>query len=208
MTWAPDYCTADELKAFVRIADDLDDVQLGLAIAAASRAIDAATHRQFGLVDTPEARVYTARYDGARLRWYCDIDDLMTTTGLSVAVDTEADETYAGVVTLHALRPANAAQKARPYTELVFRPDSSVQPNGVEAGVEVTARWGWTVVPDAVKQACLLQSSRLLSRRDSPFGIAGSPENGGELRLLAKVDPDVEVAIADYRLRRPRAVFA
>lgn len=208
MAWAPNYCTADELKSFVRIADDLDDVQIGLAIAAASRSIDAHTHRQFGLVDAPEARAYTARFDGARLRWHAEIDDLMTTTGLSVAVDTAADETYAGVVTMYALRPVNAPQTARPYTELVFRPGSSVQPTGLEAGVEVTARWGWTAVPDAVKQACLLQSSRILSRRDSPYGVTGSPESGGELRLLAKVDPDVAVSLRGYMPRRSRLVFA
>ncbi|QJY51253.1 phage gp6-like head-tail connector protein [Pseudonocardia broussonetiae] len=210
MAWAPDYCTTIELRSFVRIpdADAQDDVQMGLAIAAASRAIDAVTHRQFGVVAAPEARYYTARYDAHRSRWYVEIDDLMTLVGLAVAFDAAGDETYSETVTLHALRPVNAPQKARPYTELVVRPASSVAVNGADAGVKVTALWGWTAVPDAVKQATLLQASRLLQRRDSPYGIAGSPDAGSEMRLLAKVDPDVEVALADYRLRRGRVIFA
>jgi Phage gp6-like head-tail connector protein len=207
MAWAPDYCTASELKAFVRIDDAADDAQIGLAIAAASRAIDRTTGRQFGLVAAAEARYYTARYDPAYERWSVPVDDLMTVTGLLVAFDEEEDGTYSTDITVHALRPSNAAAKARPWTELVVRPASTVQPTALESGVKVTGRWGWTTVPDAVKEACLLQASRLLTRRDSPYGIAGSPENGSEMRLLAKVDPDVDVALADYR-RRSGVVFA
>lgn len=54
-------------------------------------------------------------------------------------------------------------------------------------------------VPDSIKLACLLQASRFFIRREAPFGIAGSPEAGSELRLLAKVDPDVEVILGPYR---------
>jgi hypothetical protein len=201
MTWAPDYVTAEELAAFVRVGDTDDETQMGLAISAASRAIDRTTRRQFGLVAVAEARSYTARRDPARDRWSVPIDDLMTDEGLAVAFDSGDDGTYASPITLHVLRPVNAAQKTRPWTELVVRPSSSVQPTGLESGVRVTARWGWSTVPDAVKEACLLQASRILARRDSPYGIAGSPEAGSELRLLAKVDPDVEVALSDYRRR-------
>jgi hypothetical protein len=50
-------------------------------------------------------------------------------------------------------------------------------------------------VPPTIKLATQLQASRWLKRRDAPFGIAGSPELGSELRLLAKLDPDVEVLL-------------
>jgi hypothetical protein len=72
--------------------------------------------------------------------------------------------------------------------------------------VRVTALWGWSAVPPAIEQATLLQASRLLIRRDSPYGVAGSPEAGTEIRLLARLDPDVDVAVAPYRRRR-RVVF-
>jgi hypothetical protein len=62
--------------------------------------------------------------------------------------------------------------------------------------VEVRATFGWTAIPDLVISATLLQAGRFASRRDSPYGIAGSPDTGSELRLLDKVDPDVAVMLA------------
>jgi hypothetical protein len=58
--------------------------------------------------------------------------------------------------------------------------------------------WGWDAVPDAVKEATLLQGSRLDFRRVAPAGVAGSPETGSEVRLLARVDPDVAVSLKDF----------
>lgn len=207
MAWAPDYCTSAELGAFVRIPDSADDAQIALAIAAASRAVDRSTGRQFGLVAAPEARYFTPRFDPARLRWTVQTDDLMTTTGLLVEFDEDEDETYSAAVTDYVLRPANAAQEGRPWTELAVLPASDVQPTNVDACLRVTARWGWSAVPGAVKEATLLQASRLLARRDSPYGVAGSPDAGSEVRLLARLDPDVEVALRGYRCGR-RWVFA
>jgi hypothetical protein len=43
MAWAPDYVTDDELKAYLRIGDDVDDDQIALAIAAAARQAAAVT---------------------------------------------------------------------------------------------------------------------------------------------------------------------
>jgi len=54
------------------------------------------------------------------------------------------------------------------------------------------------------KVATVLQANRLLKRRHAPFGVAGSPELGSELRLLARVDPDVAVSLRG--LGRMRAV--
>ena len=199
MAWAPSYTTSEDLAAFVRIGDTADDTQLGLAIAAASRAIDQACDRQFGVLTTAAARYYTARWDVRRCRWRVAIEDLMSTTGLVVAVDSAADETYADTVTAYRLEPVNAAADGRPWTDLVVSPSSTVQPSCLEHGVRVTALWGWSAVPPAVEEACLLQASRLLSRRDSPHGVAGSPETGSEVRLLARLDPDVAVALRPYR---------
>lgn len=192
MAWKPDYATADDLKAYLRIADTVDDAQAALAVTAASRAVDQAADRQFGLVDAPEARVYTARWSRSRCRWVVDVDDLMTTAGLVVAVP-------AGTITTYKLQPGNAAAKGRPWTRLLINRESGVQPTDDPDDVTVTARWGWTAVPTTIKEATLLQASRFFKRRDAPFGIAGSPDMGSEMRLLAKVDPDVAVAIADYR---------
>lgn len=200
--WAPDYASPSELAALVRVGDTLDDAQLALALSTASRAVDLAAGRQFGILSAVEARTYTARWDRSLYRWVIEVDDLMTTVGLIVKVDSlTADGSYPSTIdnAYVQTRPTNAVVKGRPWTSLALRPMTPSWVTGEEAGFQVTAKWGWTAVPTAIKQATLLQASRLLARRDSPFGIAGSPDAGSELRLLARVDPDVAVAVAPFR---------
>lgn len=208
MTWAPNYVSAGQLAAFVRIDDNVDNEWLDLIASAASRAVDRACRRQFGLVAAVESRYYSARWDERRQRWVVEIDDLMTTTGLVVTFDTNDDGAYLDTVDDYQLKPVNAVLVGRPWTELVVHPTSTTTPTGLIDGVEVVGRFGWTAVPDAVVQATLLQGSRWVARRDSPFGVAGSPEAGSEIRLLARLDVDVEVSLADYKRRGRKAVFA
>lgn len=193
MAWAPDYVTASELKSYLRITDTDDDAEVALAITAASRAVDRATNRQFGVVGAPEERRYEPRWDRRRELYVVEIDDLMSTTGLAV-VDDEGTE-LAALATVgdggYRLEPVNAPQKGRPWTQFVTTTSADWW--------DVTAPWGWTAAPAPIGQATLIQSSRLFKRRDAPFGVAGSPDLGSELRLLAKVDPDVEVVVAPYR---------
>jgi hypothetical protein len=195
MAWAPDYITDDQLKSYERIKpdDELDDEQIAWAITTASRAVDDACgkgfDRQFGLVDEPEERLYTPRWSPHRCRWVVPVDDFQTTDDLVVTVDGD-------VVTGSRLLPLNAQKKGRPW-ELIVLP-SGVDVCGEEGEVGVTVAWGWTTVPVPVEQATALQASRFLARRNAPFGVAGSPETGSEVRLLDKVDPDVAVSLKDY----------
>ena len=197
MTWAPDYVTTPELKAYLRIdaGDTVDDVQLPLAVTASSRAVDLTTHRQFGQVAANESRLYTPRWDPSRCRWVIQIDDLMDVTGLTLNIT-------AGAITQYTLEPLNAAQRGRPWTRVVVSKDSTILPKGEIGEVTAFAKWGWLAIPSTVKEATLIQGSRFNKRRDAPFGIAGSPESGSELRLLAKVDPDVAVMLASFTRKR------
>jgi hypothetical protein len=196
MAWAPDYLTLAELKSWLRVADTVDDTELAAAITAASRAIDTATHRQFGQLAAPAEWVYTPQWDRKRCRWVVHIDDLATTTGVVVEIDGTATTDYT-------LEPRNAVSKGMVWTRLVLGEDVTV-PAGETAGeaqrdsAGITAPWGWAAVPTAVKLATRLQASRFAARRDSPYGVAGSPQNGSELRLLARVDPDVAVSLHRY----------
>lgn len=198
MTWAPDYVTAAELKAYIRVTDTVDDAEIAVAITAASRAIDDHTNRQFGKVAAPEARRYSARYDYERCRWVVDIDDLATVSGFTAVV------TNVGNLDSYDLEPVNAIQKGMVWTRLVVKTDSTATPTGDANEIAITAPWGWPTVPVPVTQAGRLQASRFLSRRESPYGIAGSPDQGSEMRLLSRVDPDVGVSLRAYR--RTRAV--
>lgn len=187
MAWAPDYLEPDELEDYVRVDDDVDAVQVAWAIGGASRAVDNACGRQFGRVDTPEERLYTPHWDVLRCSWVIDIDDLATVVGATIG----------GVsVATASLYPRNAVAKGKVWTRLLV--DSSDEQ-------AVTASWGWPAFPVSVLQATALQASRLLARRDSPFGVAGSPQQGSELRLLAKLDADLVTTVAPYvRLAGPR----
>lgn len=203
MAWAPAYVTTAELKSYLRITDTDDDTELDFAIEAASRAVDQATNRQFGQVAAAEARLFTARWDRHRRRYVADIDDIMDTTGFAIASDDDDDGVYDddtwilddsdGVF----LAPRNADENSRPWIQVVWRTDAD-NPSVAEDAIQVTALFGWDAVPDTVKQATLLQASRFFFRRNAPFGIAGSPDMGNELRLLSKVDPDVAVALKPY----------
>lgn len=196
MPWAPDYATVADLAAYVGIDDAADDVELAYAISAASRAIDDVCNRQFGVVDVAEARTYTARPDYRGGYRVVDVDDYMTAPTV-VEVDGNTVATYDKA-------PLNAAAKGRPWTRVVFTADSEYLPTTHPNQVAVTALWGWTEVPAAVTAACLLQAARFFKRRVAPFGVAGSPDQGSEVRLLARVDPDVAVTLRGYK--RPRVV--
>lgn len=197
MAWKPDYITVEALRNFMRIDDTDDDVELAVAITAASRAIDKHCNRQFGKVAAAQERWYTARPDYETGRWVVDIDDLQDLTNLAVTVNGVAlDDDY------FVLEPVNAAEEGKPYTRLAVLRDAPVQPTGAPNEVAVTARWGWNAIPSSVVQASYLQSSRFHSRRNSPYGIAGSPDDGSEMRLLSRVDPDVAVSLGDVRRRR------
>lgn len=199
MAWAPDYVTVAELRSYLRITDSVDDAEIGVAITAASRAVDHAAGRQFGVVSTAVERYYRAWYDRVRRNWTVAIDDLMTETGLVVSGLSSADRTYSTIARgRFDLEPRNAAADGKPWSAIVFVSGVGAL-NPREAGLRIAARWGWTAVPVAVEQAVLIQASRFFARRSSPYGIAGSPEAGSEVRLLARLDPDVAVALQGLR---------
>lgn len=183
MAWQPDYCSLAELKAFLRITDVVDDAELGVAITAASRAIDQACNRQFGQTAAPEERSFP--YDGTGI---VEVEDIATTTGLVFDTLTTADMLF---------YPANALLLNRPIEAIGFREGFSHTPT--DGFASITATWGWPAVPDGIKQATLLQASRFHKRRDAPFGVAGSPELGSEIRLLARLDPDVALLTNVYK---------
>lgn len=198
MAWAPDYATTSELAAYERIGDEVDDAQLALAITGASRAIDHATNRQFGVTAATEERTYDMCYSPRRSLYTADIDDLMTLTGLVVTVSGTALASSA-----YELTPTNAAAKSRPWTKIATASATSRTLGTGPPTILIEATWGWTTVPDTIKEATLLQASRFFTRREAPFGVAGSPDVGSELRLLAKVDPDVAVMVQPYRRNWP-----
>lgn len=203
MALYPDYVTTAELKSHLGgVTGSSQDTALGIAITAASRAIDHYTNRQFGLNGSAVARVYTYKCECIEGRPAISLDDIQTTTGLAVAFDLDDDGDWEQSLTLSTdfdLWPWNAAVDGKPWTHLVLRSTSVAGFPYSARGIQVTANWGWSSVPTIVKQACLIQAARFFERQKSPFGIAGSPEIGSEMRLLARLDPDVAMMLASVR---------
>jgi hypothetical protein len=86
-----------------------------------------------------------------------------------------------------------------PYTAVQMTTyGTKVFPVQITEGVKIIGTRGWSSTPEPVKAAALLQSVRIHSRRAVPFGVAGSPD-GGIVRLLSRLDPDVELMLRPYR---------
>jgi hypothetical protein len=210
------YADLDTFRNFIRtaaVADDLDDPDSPLetlALEAAARAIDIACNRTFREADvTASIRYFTftrppevmPTYSVNPVDWYrhavLPIDDVFDLTGMTVAFDTSGNGDYGSAITAYRVGPSNASARTMPYTRLIF--DSGTYPPSVTDGVKVEALWGWSAIPATIVNANLIQASRFLKRRDAPFGVAGSPDMGNELRLLAKLDPDVAVMVGAYK---------
>lgn len=193
------YATLGELRSYVGIPDDdlADDATLQIALDAASGQIDSYAGRSFTLGGEVEDRYYTAMTNVA-----VNVDQFQTTTGLVVATDDARTGDYATTWTLNSdfyLSPTNAAAAGQPWSRLAAITYGGRRFPTFERAVKVTALWGPTETPAGIKQATLLQASRLWLRKQAPFGVAGSPDMGSEVRLLAKLDPDVEALVRPFR---------
>jgi hypothetical protein len=122
-----------------------------------------------------------------------------------VQTDDDGDGTYGAAWSLsdYQLWPRRTASapEQRPYREIravgAFRFPYVAS---IGTSVKVTGRWGWPEVPTPVRQACLIQASRLYKRSQSPEGVTGFGSEFGAIRLSARPDPDVVALLAPYRL--------
>jgi hypothetical protein len=189
------YCTLAELKASLAITDSVDDTPLEAAITATSRMIDDYTGRFFyrnGTTQSPVARYYTPLDP-----WTMNMDDNYTIT--EVATDDNFNQTYDTVWSTsdYMLEPVNNPQRGWPVNRMLAI-GRYVFPYYLPQSVRITGIWGWTSTPAEVNMATLIQAARLFTRRQSPFGIAGSPDLG-TVRLTAKLDADVEALLRPFK---------
>lgn len=190
------YTDLATIKVRMGINDEINDPILEALIEAVSRQIDDYCGRRFFAVS--ETRYYTP-IDADTL-W---VDDLLSVTTLQS--DEDGDRTYevTWASTDYDLEPANAALDGKPYSRIAVAPDGDYTfPTGVKRGVKVVGSFGYSTAastPKPVKEACLIQCSRLYHRKDAPFGVAGSPEVG-QATVIARLDPDVKFLLSPYRL--------
>ncbi|HEY7824862.1 MAG TPA: head-tail connector protein [Acidimicrobiia bacterium] len=194
-----DYCTLSELKASLRITDNVDNSLLAQAITSASGWVDGYCERTFEAAGTAAtARDYMPSSRYAVL----PIDDAVAIT--SVKIDDGLDGTFATTLTTAdwQAEPINGRAGGLSLPFMRIRPlEDGYWPLDVfenRATVRVTARWGWSATPGGVTQATILQAARIFTRLSSPLGVAGFGDMG-VVRVSRFVDPDVEALLQPYR---------
>ena len=196
------YATLVQLKAQMRVplTDAADDDRLELAIAAASRQIDAHCGRRFWQDGTAVDREYICDDEDCVY-----VDDISTTTGLTVKTDSDLDGTYETTLTITTdfrLAPFNAADEVPvwPYSKIVLNPNSSnaFPVNDDIPTVQVHAKFGWPAIPDDVTKACLVQAGQLFKSDDAAFGAVQFAESGVAMRVLNRLHPIAEALLEPY----------
>lgn len=191
------YVTLDEAKDYTTVTDAVDDALILRCVGAASRAIEQYTRRQFNKETVATPRRFRP-VDWRRL----PVADFHTTTGLVVNV---SGTTWS--LSNVDPRPWNGivdGQTGWPFFNL-YAVNTSWPYFDDSAAVTVTAQWGWAAVPDAVKQATLIQATRLFGRKFSPQGVV-TGQGDFVFRVSTITDPDVKQMLDRYRLRN--LVFA
>jgi len=192
------YATLVEVKAALRIADSVDDSLLDMAVESASRLIDGYAGRIFYSAGT------ATRYFVAQDDFNVEVDDLANgTVTITTAQDADGvfDTTWG--TDDYQLEPLNGVLDGMnwPYTNIRAVGDYLWPITGGEALIKVQGTFGWPSVPIAIKQACIIQASRIFKRLDSPLGVAGFGDLGA-IRVSSQLDPDVAQLVMPYRRMR------
>jgi len=192
------YCTLADIKASLRITDNVDDSLLETAVESASRLVDGFAGRNF--YSNGSATRYFTPEDSI----VCEIDDLISLTRLEVSADLDGVFDQVWAATDYQLEPLNGRADGLtgwPATRIRAVGDFVFGTNIGEASVKVIGTWGWSAAPVAIKQATILQGSRIFSRLNSPLGVLSAPDLG-YIRVGTRLDPDVQQLVEPYRLAR------
>jgi hypothetical protein len=177
------YCTQNQLKQFngIPTSDTADDDLLDDAINAASRQIDTFCGRIFFQQSATARQFFTN--DLYRLH----VDDISTTTGLIVKYDDDDDGVYETTVSASEfqLLPINQVVGGiliSPFYIVELISDGNhewpLDYSSNRPRAEITAKWGYSEVPEPIRQATLMLASELFAMRNAPLGVAGVGDFG------------------------------
>lgn len=192
------YATLAQFKAAVGITDSTDDAALQNVLDATDTLIDLYCDRKTGFGQATETRYYSAdAYD------HVLTDDLVSVTTLTT--DDLADGTYSMTWTAgtdYQLTPKNYALDGWPYTGISRSARWTKNfPREVFLGVKVVGVFGFPAVPAAVTQAAIIQAGAVWNSRTAPFGVIGSADLGGILRMSRALHPESGLILEPYRRR-------
>lgn len=170
--------------------------ELERCIDAASRDIDEKCGRRFWVDLTATTRVYRPQESG--MAW---VDDISSTSGLVIETDDNDDGEFETTweSTDYELQPDNADKlgaSGYAWWRIVAVGNYTFPTTGKRRSLRVTALHGWSAVPRAVEEACLLRSYTLYHRRASPHGVTGLTDFGPV--RTSKMDNDVMTLLSPY----------
>ena len=161
--------TDDQAREWLNIGDSLDDNLIATLTSAVSQAVRLHLGRS---MNVDAAQVASARYFFPADCWTVNIDDAYEIT--AVATDDADSGTWATTWSssdYYAL-PAGGVgadgQTGWPYTSL-RAVESRTFPYAIRPAVKVTAKWGWSAVPDDVEIACLMLVAEMYKARDGGY---------------------------------------
>lgn len=191
MTMINPYATLAQVKQRIGASwtEAAQDADLELVIQGASRRIDTITGRTFYKSAADETRYYTPTLS---CRIYTD--DIVSVTSIETGADGVYSETWD--TGDYILSPSHGG--TLPYSWIEVVPWSArAFTCGGRNSVKVTGIFGWAAVPDEIREAAILLSSRLWARRNSPFGVLGAGEFGQPI-AISKTDPDIDGLLSGY----------
>jgi hypothetical protein len=147
------YATLSQVKAALRITDQIDDSLLNTSIDAASRWVDGWCGRTF----TKASGTATKDYVPSGRMEPLFVNDL--TTVVSIRIDEDLDRTFTTLLNPidFQLEPVNGSF-GNGFPFYIIRPqEDGYWPTSYgRATVRVQATYGWPAIPDAVREATIL----------------------------------------------------
>lgn len=196
------YCALAEIKNALDISDESDNVELELSVEVASRQVDnqCGPGRRFWQDGTAVARTY---YPSEARRVF--VDDISTTTGLIVKVDENDDGVFETTLTINTdfiVEPVNAGAQfpVEPYTSIRLLDGALTSFSALSSGrphVQVTAKFGWATVPQAIKRATILQARQVFKAIQTQNGLLQQTVDGSVVRMPV-IDPIARLSIEPF----------
>lgn len=171
------YATSDELKARLGLSSvtSAETARLEGAVSTATQEIDRFCNRQFNSSGSAVER----RFQPSSGRVVLTDDFHEEPTLVKSVINWGDGNTEETTVTAFQTEPLEFVRAGfpEPAPKWLIRNFSS-QPFSTTGYVLVTAKWGWTTVPTAVKEATLLIAEDYYKLKEAPFGVVNWGEFG------------------------------
>lgn len=191
------YATPAEYRRVTGMTDAGMDADIAIDLQAVSRYLDGEMRRFFTRDAVPVTRVYAPQSDARTLA----VDD-MSTAPTQIRVDTAGDRTFATTLTPvdYELLPRNADKEPEPwpFTRIALTPQSRIASFAAGQPVEITARFGWPAVPDAIRRATIHITAIL--RLESPRATRRIAELGDTVETSQQAQNIIRQLANQYKV--------